>query len=176
MIDYRIVSTNLYANKVGELVSMLEHTRNLTLYEISELTQEELDYLPNDSSNSIASLLLHIASIEFVHQIGSFEHRDLTENETKKWKTALELGTEAKTAIKECSVDYYINELLQVRKTTLQQLASKQDSWLFEENKWENGVPYNNFYLWFHVMEDEISHRGQIRTIQRLLRNKNMDW
>lgn len=172
MIDYRIISANPYNEKIGELVSMLEYTRNLTLSEIAELTQAELDYSPDQSSNSIAFLLLHIASIEFVHQVGSFENRDLSEREMEKWKIPLELGSKAKTAIKKQSINYYINELQQVRKTTLQLMETKQDSWLFEENNWGNGIPYNNYYLWFHVLEDEISHRGQIRMIQRLLRNK----
>ena len=34
------------------------------------------------------------------------------------------------------------------------------------ERKWPNGVAYNQHYLWFHVLEDEISHRGQIRMLK----------
>lgn len=171
MIDYRIVSDRTYAEKIGELVSMLEYTRNVTISEISMLTQAELDYLPDKGSNTIASLLLHMASIEFVHQIGSFENRELTEIEVDKWGVPLELGERARTEIKSHSVDYYVNELQGVRINTLQLLMFKSDSWLFEENQWGNGIPYNNYYLWFHVIEDEISHRGQIRTILRQLKN-----
>lgn len=171
MIDYRIVSVSPYSEKIGELVSMLEYTRSVTLSEISGLTHAELDYLPDESSNSIASLLLHIASIEFVHQISSFEKRDLTESEYKKWQTPLELGARARGDIKNHSFEYYINELKRVRVTTLQLLESKSDSWLSDEKKWGNGIAYNNYYLWFHVIEDEISHRGQIRTILRQLKN-----
>lgn len=171
MIDYRIVSDRSYAEKIGELVSMLEYTRNVTISEISMLTQAELDYLPDKGSNTIASLLLHMASIEFVHQIGSFENRELTEIEVDKWGVPLELGERARTEIKSHSVDYYVNELQGVRINTLQLLMFKSDSWLFEENQWGNGIPYNNYYLWFHVIEDEISHRGQIRTILRQLKN-----
>jgi uncharacterized damage-inducible protein DinB len=43
---------------------------------------------------------------------------------------------------------------------------------LFEERQWDNGVTHNYYYLWFHVLEDEISHRGQIRAIRRAI-NKN---
>lgn len=123
--------------------------------------------MPSDSSNSIGSLLLHIASIEFVHQVISFEKRDLTKDEYLKWGTALELGDKAREVIKGHSIDYYLNKLSEVREETLTYLKSKKDCWLFEENKWDNGVSYNNYYLWFHVMEDEINHRGQIRTIKR---------
>lgn len=89
-----------------------------------------------------------------------------------KWGTALELGAKARAGIKDKSLDYYLKELVQIRENTLKQLKSKTDSWLYEENKWENGIPYNNYYLWFHVMEDEINHRGQIQTIKRLLSSK----
>lgn len=37
------------------------------------------------------------------------------------------------------------------------------------ERKWPNGVAYNQHYLWFHVLEDEISHRGQIRMLKNKL-------
>ncbi|MBE7098204.1 DinB family protein [Bacillus cereus] len=169
MIDYRIISRENYSNKIGELVTMLEHTRDVTLSEISNLNQSDLDFLPNGSSNTIGSLLSHIAAMEFVHQVISFEKRDLTESEYLKWRISLELGDKAREGIKKQSLDYYLNELSQVRENTLTYLKLKQDSWLFEENKWDNGVPYNNYYLWFHVMEDEINHRGQIRTIKRLM-------
>jgi uncharacterized damage-inducible protein DinB len=169
MIDYRIRTKEGYDEKVGELVSMLEHSREVTLNELTNLTQKELDFLINDSSNSIASLLLHIASIEFVHQVITFEKRDLNESELLKWQPALELGKTARKAIKNKSIDYYLEQLYEVRRNTLEMLKSKRDIWLFEENKWDNGVPFNNFYLWFHVMEDEINHRGQIRMIKRLI-------
>ncbi|MBP1950953.1 DinB family protein [Virgibacillus litoralis] len=172
MIDYRIKTKDNFNEKVGELVSMLEHSREVTLSEISNLNQIELDYLENESSNSIGSLLSHIASIEYVHQVISFENRDLTKDEYLKWGTALELGDKAREVIRNHSIDYYLDELSQVRENTLTYLKSFKDIWLFEENKWGNGVSYNNYYLWFHVMEDEINHRGQIRTIKRLLGNR----
>ncbi|MFB4166826.1 DinB family protein [Virgibacillus sp. JSM 102003] len=171
MIDYRIKQKEKFTDKIGELLSMFEHTRDVTLSEVSDLNQCDLDYLPDDSSNSIGSLLSHIASIEFVHQVISFKRRDLVEDEYLRWGIALELGDKAREEIIEHSLSYYLDGLSQVREDTLLYLKSKDDSWLFEENKWGNGVPYNNYYLWFHVMEDEINHRGQIRTIKRLLEN-----
>ncbi|MBM7095072.1 DinB family protein [Bacillus sp. H-16] len=167
MIDYRIVPKVNYTEKIGVLVSMLEHTRAVTLNEIAGLTQHQLDHIPGENTNSIGSLLLHIASIEFVHQIVSFEKRDLTENEYALWRTPLELGAAARNKIKNNPPEYYLKKLSNVRDETLARLKTKDDRWLFEDNKWENGVAYNNYYLWFHVLEDEISHRGQIRTIKK---------
>ncbi|MDV2685656.1 DinB family protein [Alkalihalophilus lindianensis] len=172
MMDYRITTKENFTEKVGELVCMLEHSREVTLSEISTLNPRELDYLADGSSNSIGSLLSHIASIEYVHQIISFENRDLTNDEYIKWGTALELGDKAREGIRNHSIDYYLESLSQVRGNTLTHLKSVNDIWLFEESKWGNGVSYNNYYLWFHVMEDEINHRGQIRTIKRLLKKR----
>ena len=171
MIDYRIVSLDIYTEKIGELVSMLEHTREVTLNEISKLSQMELDYLADENSNTIAALLWHIASIEFVHQVISNENRDLTESEYKKWHVPLALGTKARQQIKNQPIEYYLAELQHIRRNTLTLLKTKQDSWLSEEHQWENGVSYNNHYLWFHVMEDEISHRGQIRMLMQRMKN-----
>ncbi|MCP3740927.1 DinB family protein [Rossellomorea sp. BNER] len=169
MIDYRIKTDGDFSEKIGELVSMLEHTRAVTLEEIKSLSQKDLDYLVDEGSNTIGSLLLHIASIEFVHQVISFEERDINEAELQKWKAGLELGQQARNTIRKNSLEFYLNELSQVREQTLIQLKRFSDEWLFEEKQWGNGVPYNNYYLWFHVFEDEINHRGQIRTIKRNL-------
>lgn len=69
MLEYRIRPREDFAEKIGEFVSMLEHTREVTFNEIANLSQNDLDYLPNACSNSIGALLSHIASIEYVHQI-----------------------------------------------------------------------------------------------------------
>lgn len=108
MIDYRIRTKDVFTDKIGELVSILEHTREITLSEINSLRQNEIDFIPNDFSNSIGMLLLHISSIEFVHQIIAFENRNLSEHEQLKWGTALELGEKAKACIKEKPLDYYL--------------------------------------------------------------------
>ncbi|PWW28322.1 uncharacterized protein DUF664 [Cytobacillus oceanisediminis] len=172
MIDYRIKPIGGFDEKMGELVSMLEHARAVTLQDIYGLTQAELDFLPDENSNTIGSLLMHMAFIEYVHQIITFENRDLNKIELVKWGAAMELGGKAKAKIKNQPLEYYMNELGSIRKKILTLLKTKQDSWLFKQGKWKNGVPFNNYWLWFHVMEDEISHRGQIRVIKRQLAMK----
>ncbi|CAN7521037.1 DinB family protein [Rossellomorea sp. LjRoot5] len=174
MIDYRIKNNGGYTKTMGELVSMLEHSRAVTVEEIKDLTEEDLDKRADGDVNTIGSLLLHIASIEFVHGVISFEGRDINKVELEKWKAALELGEEAGKTIKGHPIQYYINELSAVREKTLAELIKRNDEWLFEENEWPNGVPYNHYYLWFHVMEDEINHRGQIRSLKRRLKKEKI--
>ncbi|MEI5909468.1 DinB family protein [Bacillus spongiae] len=169
MMDYLVKPREGYSSTIGELITMLEHTRETTISEIAELRQSELDYLYEEDANSIGALLLHIASIEAVHQVISFEGRDFNEAELSKWKHALELGENARANIKNNSIDYYLAALSTVRERTLNLFKTKSDDWLYEERTWSNGIPHNLYYLWYHVMEDEISHRGQIRMIRRKL-------
>ena len=50
--------------KIGELVSLLEHTRAVTLGEVKNLSVEQLDLIMQSGGNSIGALLKHIAPIE----------------------------------------------------------------------------------------------------------------
>lgn len=81
MINYRIEAHEGLAQRVGELLSMLDYTRRVTLKDVENLTIEELDYVPEHGSNSIGALLLHMATVERVHQIITTEHRDITAEE-----------------------------------------------------------------------------------------------
>lgn len=167
MIDYVIKAQKGYSNKIGELVSMLEHARSVTLSEIAGLSQSDLDYRDSAGGNSIGALLSHIAAIEKVHQVISFENRDFKQEELARWEPALALREKARSEIKGNSLEHYLEQLAEVRKETLEKLQTKDDEWLFEQKTWPNGAAHNNYYLWFHVMEDEISHRGQIRVLKR---------
>ncbi|MUV38816.1 hypothetical protein JNUCC1_02687 [Lentibacillus sp. JNUCC-1] len=68
--------------------------------------------------------------------------------------------------IKGQPLEYYLERLDKVRERTLRELKSRSDEWLYEERPWD-GLPSNNFFIWFHVFEDEINHRGQIRWLRR---------
>ena len=170
-MDYRIRQRDGFQGKIGELVSMLEYSREVLLNDIKDLDQTDLDFIPFEDANSIGSLLMHIASIDFVHQVITFEKRDLNENEYSRWESALFLGEKARDEIKNRPLNYYLDILFETRERTLTLLSSKNEEWLYEENIWDNGVSHNNFWLWYHVMEDEINHRGQIRLIKRMLLN-----
>uniref|UniRef100_UPI0030C8C128 DinB family protein n=1 Tax=Enterococcus faecium TaxID=1352 RepID=UPI0030C8C128 len=108
MNEYTIKPKESFPEKIGELIWMLEHVREVTLQEVETLTKSELDFLPSDGANSIGSLLAHIASIEFVHQVISFENKDLTKEEYSKWGDALELGDQAKARFVKHPLDYYL--------------------------------------------------------------------
>ena len=57
----------------------------------------------------------------------------------------------------------------EVRTQTLRELAQRDDAWLDEESPFWSGLPANNYFKWFHVFEDELNHRGQMRWLRQRL-------
>lgn len=84
MIIYEFQSEEGFSTKIGELVWMMNHVRSVTVEEIRHLIVDELDQR-EEGGNSIGALLLHTAAVEYVHQVISFEQRDLNEEEEQRW-------------------------------------------------------------------------------------------
>jgi uncharacterized damage-inducible protein DinB len=156
-----------YTPQIGRLVSMMNYARRTTLDEAEGLSVEHLDYLHDPQSNSIGALLLHIAAVEVWYQAATFGSRAAAESETGPWEVALDLGARSRREIKGHDVDYYLRLLAEVRAKTLDELARRDDAWLDEETPFWDRQPANNYFKWFHVLEDEINHRGQIRWLRK---------
>jgi uncharacterized damage-inducible protein DinB len=120
-------------------------------------------------ANSIGALLAHIAAIEMAYQRSTFEQRRLLPAEQAQWGAALELGEHGRREIRGQDLNYYLSMLDEVRADTLRELAARDDAWLYETTPFWGGQPANNYFKWFHVLEDEVNHRGQIRWLRRRL-------
>jgi uncharacterized damage-inducible protein DinB len=155
-----------FTSQIARLVSMMNYVRHTTISAVEGLTISELDYLNDPESNSIGSLLLHIAAAEVGYQAVTFDRRELNDEEKQEWDAALALGQKARQEIKGHELVYYLNKLEQVRTKTLAELASRDDQWLDEQTSFgDNSV--NNYFKWFHVFTHEVNHRGQIRLLLR---------
>ena len=157
----------------SKLISMMAYARMTTLDEVRDLTIDELDYLMNEEANSIGMLLAHMASVEVFYQIDTFEKREITEADVELLNPALELGDAAREQIKGKPIDFYIEQLESSRRMTIDTFRTLPDDWLFEQAPFFGGAPTNTYFKWFHVMEDELSHRGQIRLIKKSMRLAN---
>ena len=152
-----------FTPQIARLVSMMEYARRTTLDAVAGLTMSQLDHVHDGESNSIGALLAHIAAVEMAYQASTFA-LPLTPNEA-----ALDLGTAARRQIRGRSLDAYVNDLKSVRDATLRELAKRTDDWLYEEMPFWRDQPSNHYFQWFHVMEDELNHRGQIRWLRKRL-------
>lgn len=155
-----------YTPQISRLICMMNYARYVTLHSIKGLTVRELDFLLDNESNSIGALLLHIASTDFYFQKLTFENRDLTAEEDKIWEASAKLGEKGRNEIRGNDLNYYIEKLNEERDRIYELMKEKDDKWL-ETKTMFGKLESNYYYLWFHVLEDEINHRGQINFIKK---------
>jgi uncharacterized damage-inducible protein DinB len=155
-----------FTPQIARMVSMMNYTRSTTLQAVAGLGVGELDYLQDAQSNSIGSLLLHIAAAEVGYQAATFDVRDLNVEEKQHWGAALALGEKSREEIRGYQLDHYVGRLEHVRAKTLAELGRRDDRWLDEETSFGSGQRVNNYFKWFHVIGHEINHRGQIRWLR----------
>ncbi|MEX2536545.1 MAG: DUF664 domain-containing protein [Trueperaceae bacterium] len=122
----------------------------------------------DDESNSIGMLLAHIASVEEWYQERTLGLEFLGEALELR-KLGGHLGDAARRQIRGHRLEYYLETLDVVRNRTLTELAERDDAWLYEESDWWGGQKGNNYFKWFHVLEDELNHSGQMRLIRKRL-------
>ncbi|MDY7394548.1 DinB family protein [Aureibaculum sp. 2210JD6-5] len=150
-----------YSTQIGNMVSMLEDLKSRITRRIANLNQEETDFLLDEDANRIGALIYHLAATEKYYQLYTFENRGFKKDE-EKWSTALSLGENARGKLKDKPIDYYLDIWDEVRKETLRLLKTKDDKW-FEANV--KGSSMNNHWAWYHVMEHQANHMGQIALI-----------
>lgn len=167
MPEYRILPLDGYTPTIGRLVGMLSYARQTTLKAVEGLTREQLDHLHDARSNSIGALLAHVATVERGYQLVTFEERELTPAENEAWSASLKLGADGRREIRGHDLQFYVDELLRAREATLAALAARDDAWL--EAPLRIAPALNAHWAWFHVAEDEINHRGQIRWLRSRL-------
>ena len=118
-------------------------------------------------SNSIGALLAHAAAVERWYQILTFESRRPDDAEEAAWLPALELGDAGRRQLRGRDLQSYLDELAATRASTLSALAGRDDQWL--EQPLPAAPQMNAHWAWFHVADDEINHRGQIRWLRNRL-------
>lgn len=158
-----------YAPQIGTLVSMMNWMREVVVNQVRNLDQEQLDFLIDDKANTIGAMLLHLAATERYYQIHTFEGKkwgDWSREDRKRWNVASGLGDRARFLIKGNDINYYLDALDEVRSHTLNELKNRDDDWLLKvDQNWAWG-PTNAYCKWFHVVEHESNHNGQIKFIK----------
>ena len=107
-------------------------------------------------------MILHLAATEKYYQVYTFENRGFNAEEKLQWETALDLGDNARAVIVDKPIKYYLKLWDEVREESLRLLKTKDDKWFNSNVK---GANMNNHWAWYHVMEHQANHMGQIRLI-----------
>lgn len=164
--SYLIGPVKGFSPQIGTLVTMLNNLSMRVEYAVRTLNAKEVDHLLDEKANSIGALIMHLAAAEAYYQVYTFENREFNEEEKKKWGTALDLGEEGRNELKGHDIEYYLNIYKEVRMKTIQELAKRNDEWLAQVRP---GADINNHFCWFHVMEHQSSHLGQILLLKKRL-------
>lgn len=153
-----------YTPQVGVLVSMLNDMKFRVERTVGEMSIEETDFLLDENANSIGTLIMHLAATEKLYQVMTFENREFTEEEKEQWSTGMSMGKEAQEKYKGKDVKEYLKVFDNVRKTTLEYFKAHDDAWLA---KLDEKLNMNYHWAWYHVMEHQSSHLGQILLIRK---------
>lgn len=149
-----------YTPQIGTTVAMLEDLKNRVTRSVNRLDLSETDFLLDEQANRVGALILHLAATEKYYQVYTFEHRGFNSAESEKWEIALNLGDSARTSLVGKPIDYYLAIWDEVRAETLRLLKTKDDDWFAKKVKGSN---MNNHWAWYHVMEHQANHMGQMR-------------
>lgn len=147
---------------ISRLVFMMDYVRRTTLDAVAGLTVDQLDARVFEEGNTIGMLLAHIAGIEESYQGVTFDN-------TRPLPGLPEhvLGESGRRVFNGHSLEWYLDRLASSRTRTLQELSWKDDGWLYQPYQPWGNKTWNNYFCWFHVIEDEIRHQGQIIILRK---------
>lgn len=156
-----------YTPLVGALVAMLDYTRRTTLAAVAGLDVAALDSQHDPAANPIGALLAHVGAVEWAYLTGTLEPGPPSPDEWAAWGPLLRLGPAAWAAARGRTVEEHAARLAVVRARTLDGLRRVDDAWLARRATlpWLR-EPFTHHWAWYHVMEDELNHRGQIRWLR----------
>ena len=157
-----------YTSQISIVVSMMDWMRRVMLNQVKGMSVADLDYLHDPKANTIGSMLLHLAAVNVLYHDTTLNGlTGLSEANKTKWDVAWHLGDAGRQQIKGNNLDYYVNALTEVRQQTLDELKHRDDDWLMTiDPKFFGNKPTNNYCKWFHVVEHESNHNGQIKWIK----------
>jgi len=168
----RVVITPVegYTTKIGICLAKMEDVRTRTLKYVEGMSPEQLAWSPNDTCESIATLLLHIAAAE-----RSWIGEDIMRKPMDEWwKIAFPIRYDI-PQISGKKLSYFIEILATTRQETKDALKTLTDDDLSREiaplDPGEQDNAEKRFsidWILYHLVEHEAHHKGQIAVMKRL--------
>ncbi|MEQ3655131.1 MAG: DUF664 domain-containing protein [Dokdonia sp.] len=153
-----------YSPQIGTTIAMLDDLKSRVTNSVQGLSQKETDFLLDENANRIGAMIMHLAATETYYQLYTFENRGFNKEERAKWDAALSLGDKGRAQLVDKPISYYLDIWNDVRAETKRLLKTKDDKWFAANVK---SSTMNNHWAWYHVMEHQANHMGQIRMISK---------
>lgn len=165
---FELRSDDKYTSKVGSLVAQLTLTKHTILNKVLGLSVTQLDTILPCSTNTIGTLLMHMSAMEKLHFNIIFLNRTFNSKEKEFWNGTIP-GEFLPGSIQGHDINYYSEIWHNVRGQMLKCLENVEDKWLYNCPMGKLSNMGNNYYLIFHIMEDQLAHYGQIKSMMKRL-------
>ncbi|MEM7298331.1 MAG: DinB family protein [Bacteroidota bacterium] len=160
--QYAIKPPRGYSPKIGTMVYMLDDLKSRLTRLVKDLDAKQTDFLLDENANRIGAMIMHLAATEKYYQLLTLEDRRFNDEEGEIWELPLTLGERARKEIQGKPMSHYLSIWDEVRKDTKRLLKERDDDW-FDANVGVTSM--SNHWAWYHVMEHEANHMGQILVI-----------
>jgi len=156
-------------HSIDYLIGMLEDTRITTLQAVRNIPVEQLHWQYKEGWNTIGALLAHLTALEHYFRIEFIEGRKLTQEENDHWLPALDMGKYLPQLINYQPIEVYITRLDQSRQLLFEALKKITfEDFITRIEDYDPETGCNLAWVLYHMMEDEIYHRGQMSMIRKL--------
>jgi uncharacterized damage-inducible protein DinB len=154
-----------YSPNIGTMVYMIEDLKDRITEQVKELDQAQTDFEFDKEANSIGALIMHLVATEAYYQIETLEESQWTDAEKNRLGVGGGLNDDSKAQLKGKPISHYLNLWNEVREKTLSGLKNKDDAWFASQI--DEGINYH--WAWYHVMEHQANHMGQIALVKNRL-------
>ena len=168
---YTLVKDRGLSPRVALWFSMMQDVRKWLLQMMESISDEEIDYTPDERKiETIGTLLLHIAGVEWGWIFGDIDGKEV---EFEKWKHAFALSPDVDVPqLKGQGKEFYLNRLSEVREEVRERLKRLQDDDV-DRLVTSEGKKYSIEWILWHLVEHEAVHVGQISVLSRMFRKKS---
>jgi uncharacterized damage-inducible protein DinB len=167
-----------YSPQVGRYVAQLTEVRHDLKRETEGLSIRQLDWHPNEQTESIGTQLLHLDAVEW-----SWMHEDIFGTPSNDYTGVWEEAMPIRVGVPQVSgkpLAWYLQKLDATREETLRILRTFTDDdlkRLVGEAETEPDVErrshlYTIDWIVWHVLQHESAHLGQIELLRRIGPNK----
>jgi uncharacterized damage-inducible protein DinB len=163
-----------YTPQIGRYVAQMNEVRADLKREVQALSTEQIDWHPDDKTESIGTMLLHIDGVEWSWIFEDIFGRPDTEY-PGEWREAMPIRL-GMPQVQGRPAEWYLDKLDATRQRTLEVLRGFTDADLArlvgesdpgpgrEKRSWLFTI---DWIIW-HIIQHEASHLGQIELLRRL--------
>jgi uncharacterized damage-inducible protein DinB len=163
-----------FAPQVGRYVAQMNEVRADLTQELEGLTIEQIDWHPDENTESIGTMLLHIDAVEWSWIFEDIFGKPDTEY-PGEWSEAMPIRVGV-PQVQGRPIEWYLDKLNATRERTLDVLRGFTDEdlkRLVGESEPRPGQEKRSYlftidWIIWHIIHHEASHAGQIELVKRL--------